>query len=81
MHYPDGKFLEPIKEYSLQQWQEQNKDKPNELAKIEGQKLAIDKQFSVLRYSIMHLGLYFFMGILISAFMAAIIGDKTSFKG
>ncbi len=81
MNYPDGSFFEDAKAYSLEKWEEANKDNPEDMAKLEEQKQQIDQSFSLKFHTILDLGTFLTIGLVFTAFFAGVIADRKSLAG
>ena len=81
MAYPDGSFFDDAKAYTLEQWKENNKDKPEELAKIEEVKEQIHANYSVKHHTMLELGMFLVIGVVATTFLAGIVADRKSLAG
>lgn len=78
MHYPDGKFFEPAKDYHLATWKEHFADDPKELMKVDEVKQDIESKFSMKTHTFFDLTGYVVAGLLFSALLAAFVADRSS---
>ena len=81
MHYPDGSFFDEAKEYTYNAWYEENKDKPEEIARMEEAKEQIDIKFSLKYHTMLELGMYLVIGVVFTAFLAGFVADKKTLAG
>ncbi|MBO6516695.1 MAG: DUF4199 domain-containing protein [Bacteroidia bacterium] len=81
MYYPDGAFFNDAKEYTFEYWKEANKDDPKELARAEEQREDIERTYSLRYHTILDLGTFMTIGLVFTAFLAGIVGDRRSLAG
>lgn len=81
MAYPDGKFFDEAKEYTYEYWLEENKDKPEELAKEAEAREQIESKFSVQYHTVLELLMFSIFGIVFTAFFAGVIADRKTLAG
>ncbi|MFT7590895.1 MAG: hypothetical protein ACI9UJ_000813 [bacterium] len=81
MAYPDGSFFDEAKAYSFEAWKEGNKDKPEELARIDEAREQINSKFSLKYHTFLELGMYLVIGAVFTAFFAGFIADRESLTG
>lgn len=81
MAYPDGSFFEKAETYAFEQWLENNKDKPEEMARIDEAREANHNKFSLKYHTFVEAGMYLIIGAVFTAFFAGFIADRNSLAG
>lgn len=81
MAHPDGSFFKEAEQYAFNVWLENNKDKPEELARINEAREATHNKFSLKYHTFVETGMYLVIGAVFTAFFAGFIADRKSLAG
>jgi hypothetical protein len=78
MTYATPNFFDGAKAYNMEQWEQNNADKPEVLAKRTEKLAEVDKSYGLQIYAAFTLVGYLLSGLMVSIFTAAFISNKSS---
>jgi hypothetical protein len=81
MAYPDGSFFEDAIQYTIKHWEDENADKPEELARKIEVEQQIRANYSVKHHTMLELGMFLVIGVVATTFLAGIVADRKSLEG